>query len=312
MIKGHCLKNAFVHLQPLCICRPYATASIHFIILGLSLIQGAMSAKQSRPFKNKRGAGPFLFMGIATFMIAGYGSYEIAIQKRRNIEYQTRLSKGEVMSTENWNPTETYNRIADEYDAATQEFLLGITFMRWWATSKAGGKVLEVCAGTGKNVPYYDLSKVKEIHFLDQSKGMLEKCKEKWDKRTDAKIPVSFLVSSIESFPVPSEKYDTIYQTQGLCSCANPVEELRKLQSLVKPNGTIILIEHGLGYYKWVNSFLDTVWEDHAKKWGCITNRNIGAVVRDSGLVVRSKSRWLFGTTWVITGSSSPEITGSK
>jgi len=172
--------------------------------------------------------------------------------------------------------------------------------MRWWTTRQAKGRVLEVCAGTGKNVPYYDPEKVKEIHFLDQSPAMLEQCKQKWEKG-GKKIPASFIVSSVESFPL-GEKYDTIYQTQGLCSCADPVAELRKLQSLVKPDGKLILIEHGMGYYKWINNFLDSIWEDHAKKWGCITNRNIGAIIRESGLVVESKSRWHFGTTWIIIG----------
>lgn len=241
-------------------------------------------------------------MGIATFLIAGYASYEIAIQRRRSHQYQTRLSKGEVISTENWNPTEKYNQIAGEYDAASQELLLGITFMRWWTTRQVTGKVLEVCAGTGKNVPFYDMSKVKEIHFLDQSPAMLDQCKQKWTKRGESKIPVSFFVTPIESFPVPVEKYDTVYQTQGLCSCADPVAELRKMQSLVKPDGKIILIEHGMGYYKWINNFLDSIWEDHAMKWGCITNRNIGSIIRESGLVVESKSRWHFGTTWIIVG----------
>ena len=255
-----------------------------------------------KPWANKYGSGPFLFMSITTFLIAGYASYEIGIQRRRNHEYQSRLAKGEVMSAENWNPTEKYNQIANEYDAASQELLLGITFMRWWATRKVKGKVLEVCAGTGKNVPYYDVSKAKSIDFVDQSEGMLEQCRQKWEKRAKKSIPVSFFVSSIESFPIPTEKYDTIYQTQGLCSCADPVAELRKLRELVKPNGKIVLIEHGKGYYKWINNFLDSIWEDHAKKWGCITNRNIGAIVKESGLVVLSKSRWHFGTTWIIIG----------
>jgi methyltransferase OMS1, mitochondrial len=262
----------------------------------------ATSGGQRKPFQNKRGSGPFLFMGVTTFLVAGYASYEIGIQRRRNYEYQKRLASGEIMSTENWNPTETYNRIAGEYDAASQELFLGITLMRWWTTRQVRGKVLEVCAGTGKNVPYYDVSRIKEIHFLDQSSAMLEQCKQKWEKRGGKEIPVKFIVSSIEIFPVPEEKYDTIYQTQGLCSCADPVEELRKLQSLVKPNGKIILIEHGMGYYKWINNFLDSIWEDHAKKWGCITNRNIGNVIKESGLVVEHRSRWHFGTTWIIIG----------
>jgi methyltransferase OMS1, mitochondrial len=261
-----------------------------------------------KPFQNKRGSGPFLFMGVATFLIAGYASFEVAMQRRRNHEYQTRLAKGQVMSTDNWDPTEKYNQIAADYDAASRELFLGITLMRWWTTRKATGKVLEVCAGTGKNVSYYDPAKVTEIHFLDQSPKMLEQCRQKWEKVGEKnKIPVSFLVSSVEAFPVPAEKYDTIYQTQGLCSCADPVAELRKLQSLVKPGGKLILIEHGMGYYKWINHFLDSIWEDHANKWGCITNRNIGAIIRESGLVVETKSRWHFGTTWIIIGHPSAQ-----
>ena len=130
--------------------------------------------------------------------------------------------KAKSLSTENWNPTEKYNQIAGEYDAASQELFLGITFMRWWTTRQVTGRVLEVCAGTGKNVPFYDVSKVKEIHFLDQSPAMLDQCKQKWTKRGESKIPVSFFVSSIESFPVPIEKYDTVYQTQGLMFMCRP------------------------------------------------------------------------------------------
>jgi methyltransferase OMS1 len=250
-------------------------------------------------------------MGVTTFLIASYASYEIAIQRRRTHEYQTRLSKGDIMSTENWNATSKYNEIASEYDAASQEFFLGITLMRCWTTRRVKGKVLEVCAGTGKNVRYYDLSRVSEVHFLDASASMLDHCKHQWETRK-LDIPVSFIVSTIESFPIPAEKYDTIYQTQGLCSCADPVAELRKLQALVKPDGKIILIEHGMGYYKWINNFLDSIWEDHARKWGCITNRNIGRIVRESGLVIESKSRWHFGTTWVIIGRPATEGSDKK
>jgi methyltransferase OMS1, mitochondrial len=247
-------------------------------------------------------------MGISAFLIGWIASYEIAIQKRRNIEYQKRVANGEVMSTENWDSTETYNKIAAQYDAQSQELLLGITLMRWWTARKVRGKVLEVCAGTGKNVPYYDLSRIKEIHFLDQSSAMLDKCKQKWEKRGDSKIPTSFIVLPIESLPIPDEKYDTVYQTQGLCSCRDPVAELRKMQLLVKPNGRIILIEHGKGYYKWTNNFLDSIWENHAKKWGCITNRNIAEIIRESGLVIESMSRWHFGTSWIVIGRPSIQV----
>jgi len=241
-------------------------------------------------------------MGIVTFLFAGYGSYEIAMQSRRSIEYKKRLEKGQVMSTENWDPTEKYNAIAEEYDDASSEYWLGISLMRWWVTNKMKGRVLEVCAGTGKNIPYYKLWKLKAVHFVDQSPKMLKQCEQKWRALGLNRVPVDFICSSVEALPVPKQKYDVVYQTQGLCSCADPVGELKKLQTLVKPGGKIVLIEHGRGYYNWINNILDSIWEDHANKWGCITNRNIGDIVKESGLLVDSKWRWHFGTTWIITG----------
>ena len=264
------------------------------------------AAGTRKPFQNKYGAAPFLIGGVTMFLVGGFASYEFAMQKRRLLEYQKRLSQGEVMSTEGWDATEKYNEIAKEYDTSSPEFFLGLTFLRWWTTRQAKGKVLEVCAGTGKNVPYYNPSRVTEIHFVDQSPKMLEQCKEKWEK-SGKDISAKFIVSSIESLSIPAVKYDTVYQTQGLCSCADPVAELRQLQRLVKPNGKIILIEHGRGYYDWINNVLDSIWEDHAKRWGCITNRDIGKILKESGIIVEKKSRWHFGTTWVIIAKPAPE-----
>jgi methyltransferase OMS1, mitochondrial len=274
------------------------------VLLTLASIEG--HPPNPKPWMSKRGGGPFLFMSIATVLIASLGSYEIGMQRRRQQAYEQRLASGQVMSLENWNSTENYNNVAKEYDSTmVTEFWTGISLWRWWLTRQIRGKVLEVCAGTGVNIPYYDFTKVKEIHFLDQSKEMLDLCKQKWKKKGDSKVPASFYVSSIEDFPIPlkgRDKYDAVFQTEGLCSCADPVVELKRLMEFVKPGGKVYLLEHGRGYYKWVNDRLDSEWEHHAQKWGCIQNRSISKIVKESELIVESRSRWLFGTVWIIVG----------
>ena len=245
---------------------------------------------------------PFLIVGIPFLAMSTWIAFEITRYARTIKDYRTRLAAGQIMSTENWDPTDRYNEIADHYDMGTSaEGFIGFTFMRRWAVRQAKGKVLEVCAGTGKNIPYYNISQVNEIHFLDRSAAMLALCSGKWERRNQP-IPALFFIASVDTFPIPEEKYDTVVQTQGLCSVNDPVAELRKLQTLVKPDGKIILIEHGLGYYRWINEYVNAIWEDQAKYWGCITNRNIGKIIRESGLIVEHKSRWHFGTIWIVIG----------
>lgn len=98
----------------------------------------------------------------------------------------------------------------------------------------------------------------------------------------------------------PSKPYfDTIVQTMGICSMADPVATLRHLGSITEPvNGRILLLEHGRSYYDWVNRILDNLAPAHADRHGCWWNRDIGEIVRQSGLEVVEEKRWHLGTTW--------------
>ncbi|KAM7197376.1 hypothetical protein V8F33_005597 [Rhypophila sp. PSN 637] len=105
------------------------------------------------------------------------------------------------------------------------------------------------------------------------------------------------------------QKYDTILQTFGLCSVADPAKLLSNMASVVKPDtGRIILLEHGRGWYDWINSKLDQFALPHFQRYGCWWNRDIEGVVREAaaqvpGLEVVRVERpfWThFGTTLVI------------
>ncbi|KAM3474177.1 hypothetical protein MY5147_004411 [Beauveria neobassiana] len=80
-----------------------------------------------------------------------------------------------------------------------------------------------------------------------------------------------------------SPKYDTVIQTFGLCSVADPVAVLANLASAVKPDtGRIVLLEHGRGFFGLVNGLLDRNAGKHFAKYGCWWNRDIEALVEEA------------------------------
>ncbi|KAL2149382.1 hypothetical protein VTH82DRAFT_8730 [Thermothelomyces myriococcoides] len=108
---------------------------------------------------------------------------------------------------------------------------------------------------------------------------------------------------------VPPEKYDTIVQTFGLCSVADPARLLANMAAKLQPDtGRIILLEHGRGVYDWINRRLDKSAPKHFRKFGCWWNRDIEKLVRDAAesipgleIVELDRPLWFqWGTTLLI------------
>ena len=114
--------------------------------------------------------------------------------------------------------------------------------------------------------------------------------------------------SSHDPIPRPaSGGFDTILQSMGLCSTANPSALLSHLGRLSNPTGgRILLLEHGRSHYEWLNRILDEHAPAHADKHGCWWNRDIQKIVQDSGLEIVQIKRYHFGTTWWIELKAGP------
>ncbi|EPE02803.1 methyltransferase oms1 [Ophiostoma piceae UAMH 11346] len=75
-------------------------------------------------------------------------------------------------------------------------------------------------------------------------------------------------------------RYDTVIQTFGLCSVADPVVLLEHMAAAVKPDsGRIVLLEHGRGQWSIVNGLLDRYAGRHFSRFGCWWNRDLLAIV---------------------------------
>ena len=76
--------------------------------------------------------------------------------------------------------SDRYDRIAKNFDLDVDltEKITGINWLRSRRTKRAHGDVLEVCAGTGRNSPYYQLDKCKSVTMVDNSTEMLKIAKQ--------------------------------------------------------------------------------------------------------------------------------------
>ena len=208
-----------------------------------------------------------------------------------------------------WDPrrTDTFQKIAYSYDDEIEkdEFVMGINLLRRALLYfHAKGAVLEVGAGTGRNLGYYPGKKtVSSIILTDASDKMLLRAKQKLEDtpshergRYELMVADAANLSSFED-----NSFDTIVDTFGLCSFDDPVKVLKELQRVCKPNGKILLLEHGRSKsYTGLSDYLDKHAERHAKNWGCVWNRDIDEIVESSGLELEILNNWHFGTTYYI------------
>ncbi len=132
-----------------------------------------------------------------------------------------------------------YNRISYVYDLmeSVVEFL---QFGKWRRIilSDMSGFVLDMGVGTGKNLKYFPLDCT--VIGVDISQKMLEHAK----KKSKGMDNVSLLVMDGEHLAFRDDSFDNVLTTFVLCSVPEPVNALKELQRVCKPQGCVINLEH--------------------------------------------------------------------
>ncbi|KAL2868322.1 class I SAM-dependent methyltransferase [Aspergillus lucknowensis] len=241
--------------------------------------------------------------GVSVLAMSTYCGYLYASYRREVALAQAMTVPDDV--------SDRYNHTARTFDADVElsEKLMGMGKKRRDLVQNARGRVLEVSCGTGRNLEYYNLGVrgCRSVAFVDLSPEMVEIAKEKFAKLYPGFRRVAFWAQDARKVYPPSHDreqgkvayYDTIVQTMGLCSMPDPAGTLQHLGAITEPReGRILLLEHGRSHYDWLNRVLDNLAPAHADRHGCWWNRDIGQIVRDSGLEIVEEQRWHFGTTW--------------
>ncbi|MEP6569970.1 MAG: methyltransferase domain-containing protein [Acidobacteriota bacterium] len=187
-------------------------------------------------------------------------------------------------------PVRTYDDIAPHYDKAMRPL------ERWFlarlrATTlnylPAGARVLELGAGTGRNFVFYPMNSVGVA--TEPSHGMLRLASEK--NRPDK---VQLVQSCAEQLPFGNNSFDAAFGTLVFCSVARPDEAFNELCRIVKPGGTVLLLEHvrpsGLlgPVFDLLNLITVPLFDDHF-------NRRTAEAAQAAGLKVVKVEKSLLG-----------------
>lgn len=176
-----------------------------------------------------------------------------------------------------------YNRIALLYDL--MEILPERRFALWrqklWSLIPAG-RVLEVGVGTGKNFPYHPVG--VEVTGIDLSERMLARARRKADRLGR---PRDLRQMDAQQLDFPDDSFEAATATFVFCSVPDPVQGLRELARVVKPEGRVVLLEHvRIDQPGFIGTLMDLLDPFIVRLTGAHINRRTAETVRRAGLVV--------------------------
>ncbi|WP_324669344.1 class I SAM-dependent methyltransferase [Geochorda subterranea] len=103
----------------------------------------------------------------------------------------------------------------------------------------ATGRVLEIGAGTGANLPHYPAETV--LVAVEPNAHMLRRARRKAARHGRS---VRWVEAAAEALPFEDRSFDTVVSTLVLCSVTDPGAAARDLWRVLRPGGTLRIVEH--------------------------------------------------------------------
>jgi ubiquinone/menaquinone biosynthesis C-methylase UbiE len=167
-----------------------------------------------------------------------------------------------------------------------------LTPYRQRVVRSARGRVLEIGAGSGVNLPLYSAD-ASHVIAVEPSAPLLQRARVRADS-----TPRRTLIRGVaESLPFRAGSVDTVVVTWTLCSIADVAAALREMHRVLKPGGRLLFVEHGrapeAGVQRWQDR-LTPLWRRLAG--GCHLNRAAAELVAAAGFRIdRLESGYMSG-----------------
>jgi len=117
-----------------------------------------------------------------------------------------------------------------------------IALQRAKVVPAAAGVVLELGFGSGRNLPFYDRTRVERLFALEPSPGMLVRARK---LAAVADLPMEILPETAETLSLAPASVDTVVVTYSLCTIPDPAAALEAARRALKPGGRLLFCEHG-------------------------------------------------------------------
>ena len=110
---------------------------------------------------------------------------------------------------------------------------------RRWVCEQAVGDVLEVAAGTGRNLPFYRPG--VRLTCVELSPEMLRRAER---RRERLGRQVELRLGDAQALDFPDARFDTVVVTLGLCTIPDERRALSEAHRVLRPGGLLLLLEH--------------------------------------------------------------------
>jgi SAM-dependent methyltransferase len=177
-----------------------------------------------------------------------------------------------------------YDRLFDRVDP------LGGGDHRRRLVEQAAGEVLEIGAGTGRNLPLYRTA--TRVVALEPGPGMRARAEQ---AARGAQVAVEVVDGRAEALPFPDATFDTVVASLVLCTVPDPARALAEARRVLRPGGT-------LRFYQHVRAEDPRLarWQDRLERpWGwvalgCHPNRDVVAAITAAGFHLLELDRFDF------------------
>jgi ubiquinone/menaquinone biosynthesis C-methylase UbiE len=158
----------------------------------------------------------------------------------------------------------------------------GLGRWRRWLARGATGRTLDLGAGTGRSLPL--LSPGVFAVAADPHREALHRAR----RRAPA---VPLVVARAEALPFRSGAFDTVLSSLVLCSVGDPDAALAEARRVLRPGGTLRLLEHvrNRGVLGRLQDLVQPAWT--AFTGGCHPNRDTEGAVERAGFAIDPATR---------------------
>ncbi len=142
------------------------------------------------------------------------------------------------------------------------------------------GELVEIGFGSGLNVPYYPpaVTGVRAVEPADLAWRLAT------DRVAGSAVPVERAGLDGQHLPFADDTFDSALVTWSLCTIPDPVTALEELRRVVRPGGSLHVLEHGLapdeGVRRWQRR-LEPIQKRMAG--GCHLTRQPGVMLETAG-----------------------------
>jgi ubiquinone/menaquinone biosynthesis C-methylase UbiE len=164
----------------------------------------------------------------------------------------------------------------------------GLAEMRRELLGSASGRVLELGAGTGRNLQHYT-DAVTELVMTEPDPHMARRLRERLASEPGAAGAPSVIEASAEQLPFDDGSFDVVVATLVLCTVPDPLRSLSEARRVLVEGGRLLYIEHVRSRRPGL-----ALWQDRLRRpWGfvaagCHPNRDTGQLLADSGFWIDS------------------------